>query len=137
MELKIHPHAAADIRTLRDNDVNGIGKLLALLSAIKADPELVDRLNLQGEVIEFESGSNVNVLRVQSVKRIADIWRLKGFESKNKSIPYRFLYAFLPATQYRRIPQIHILAAVDRSKYNYEPDHEITIRVLADYRELF
>lgn len=135
MDLKIHRHAQDDIRALLAQDVNGVGKLLALLSAIKADPALVDCLNLQGEVIEFESHEKVNVLRVQSVKRIADIWRLKGWTSDNQSIPYRLLYGYFPAGQFRRAPRIEVLAAVDRSKYNYEPEHPITQRVLSDYRE--
>lgn len=136
MDLKIHPHAAEDIKELLKHDVNGVGKLLALLSAIMEDPDLIDRLNLQGEVIEFDSGKSVDVLRVQSVRRVADVWRLKGWDSRNHSIPYRLLYAFFPAGQFRRVPQIEILAAVDRSEYNYEPNHAITIRVLSDYREL-
>lgn len=136
MELRIHPHAAEDIRELLSHDVNGAGKLLALLQAIQEDPDLIDRLNIQGEIIEFDGGESVDVLRVECVKNIADVWRLKGWGSNNRSIPYRLIYAFFPAGPYRRIPRIEILAAVSRSEYNYEPQHSITVRVLSDYRDI-
>ncbi|AOY00120.1 hypothetical protein [Jeongeupia sp. USM3] len=136
MNLLIHPNAQNDIRALLAADVNGVGKLLALLSAIRADPALIDRLNIQGEDIELDELGKVNALKMQAVKKIADIWRLKAWDSGNAAIPYRLLYGFFPAGQYRRAPQIHILAAAARNAYNYEPDHHLTRRVLADYRDL-
>jgi hypothetical protein len=136
VDLTIHPHAADDIRSLLKQDVNGVGKLLALLSEIQSDPDLIDRLNQQGDVVEFESGEKINALRVQSVKRIADIWRLKAWESNSHSIPYRLLYGYFQAGQFRKIPLVEILAAVARKTYNYEPDHPITLRVIADYNAL-
>lgn len=136
MNFTIHSSAVVDIRMLKERDVNGISKVLSLLSELKADPELIDCLNIQGRDLEFADGGHGNVLRVQSVKRIADVWRLKCWDSDDALMPYRVIYAFFPAGQYRKVPEVFVLAVVDRSQYNYEPHHAITQRVLADCKYL-
>lgn len=131
--LKIHSNAKSDIRELKERDVNGIGKLLALLREIGADDALLDRLNIRDCTFEVGQSGRVNAKGFASQRPARDLWRLKAWDCEDELIPYRVIYAFHPASPHRKTPELEILAVVERSKYNYERDHPITKRVLRDY----
>lgn len=136
MQFTLHSDAQADLRGIKDADINAFGRIAALLKEIKGDPYLLDAMSIQGGELEFEDGQVASVLRVQCVIHQADVWRLKWWESNDALMPYRVLYGFFPAGQWRIQPAVIVLAVVDRSQYNYEPQHPITQRVLAAYRDL-
>lgn len=133
MKLEIHPHAQDDIRALLKRDVNGVGKLLALLQQITADLELIDQLNMRGRDFFLNDYSRANATGFASLRPQRDVWRLKAWDSQDRLIPYRVIYGFFPAGQHRRQPVIQVFAVVDRNQYNYEYDHPLTQRVINDY----
>lgn len=133
MRLTVHPHAKDDLKRLLQNDVNGVGKLLALLQEIQTSPTLIDLLNVRDCTFKVGKNGTANACGFASLRPRRDLWRLKTWDSDNELIPYRIIYGFFPVQPGRPIPKILILAVVFRDEYDYEHDHAITLRVLRDY----
>lgn len=133
MRLTVHHHARDDLRRLLAIDVNGVGKLLAVLEEIQASPDLIDRLNVRDCTFKAGANGKANARGFASQRPARDLWRLKTWDSEDKLIPYRIIYGFFPAQAGRPIPKILLLAVVYRNEYDYEHDHAITLRVLRDY----
>ena len=58
------------------------------------------------------------------------MFRLKVWDLEDKGLRYRVVYAFMP-----RRKDHYVLGVVPRD-FNYEPNHELTRRILTAYENL-
>ena len=127
--LTIHEDAKEDLRSLLKSDRTAAGRIVALLEQIKADPKLIDALTIDG--FGSRPGDLFDVRKFQAVWRIGyDLWRLKTWDLKHRTLPYRILYAYEAGTC-----RYHVLAVVHRD-FDYDRNHAVTRRVLHAYGEL-
>jgi hypothetical protein len=133
---------------LKDFDINAFGRVAALLRELHANQgtaigqNLIDQLNLQDRTQKVGEQMIGNSLKIQREKLHRDLWRFKLWlvdaEGRQRLEPYRIIYGFFAASQFRKTPEIRILAVPCRTyqkedSYDYQPDHPITLRVRADY----
>ena len=149
MKLSVETkHVSPDLKALQNFDINAYGRVAALIQELydnqhtKIGQDLIDQLNMQGR--EFDIGLKMvgNSLQIENEKLDRNLWRLKlrriDAKGKLRLEPYRVIYGFFPASQFRRIPEVRIFAVPCRAhdkedSYDYQPNHPITIRVRADY----
>ncbi|WP_155944413.1 hypothetical protein [Pseudoxanthomonas sp. Root630] len=129
-KLLIHPDAAADLQAIRAADRHTGADLLTYLQELNDDQDQLDLLTVHGH--SYENGDwleNIDVSRIESQQQAGrNLWRLKLWDLEREGIQYRYIYAFAPRSR-----TIHILAVVHRDRFNYEPSHPITRRVLDAY----
>jgi len=137
-----------DLQALQKFDINAYGRVAALIRELHANQgteigqNLIDQLNMQGRDIDIGSKMIGNSLQIMQEKLHRNIWRLKlwTFDHNDKKHlePYRVIYGFFPASQFRKVPEIRILAVPCRKynkedSYDYQPTDTITIRFRSDY----
>ena len=153
LKLTIETHSVfQDLRALQNYDINAYGRAAALIKVLdenqgtKIGQDLIDQLNMQRRDINLGSRMIANSLRIESERVYRDLWRLKIWciDSHNRQIlePYRIIYGFYSANQYRKTPEIRIFAVPLRSRdiedsYDYQHNDPITIRIRADYDAYF
>lgn len=132
-KLIVHPDAEEDLKAVRLVDPATAADLIVFLEEVRGDQDLLDRLTQKG--YSFENGDwieNIDVQPIASQQQAGrNLWRLKLWDLEREGIKYRILYAFAPRTR-----SYHILAIVERSKFNYEPSHPITLRVLRAHEDI-
>lgn len=149
MKLSVETnHVFIDLQALQAFDINAYGRAAALLQELHdnqgttAGQDLIDQLNIQGR--ELNPGAKMigDCLRIENEKLKRDLWRLKLWRvdanSKQHLEPYRIIYGFYAASQFRRTPEIRIFAVPCRAQtkedsYDYKLDDPIAIRFRSDY----
>lgn len=149
MKLSVETkHVLSDLKTLQAFDINAYGRAAALIRELydnqdtAAGRNLIDQLNIQNHDLDLGPRMVGNSLRIQHEKFIRNLWRLKlwrvATDGTERLEPYRIIYGFYAATQFRRAPEIRLFAVPCRAhekddSYDYKPDHPIHVRVRADY----
>ncbi|MDD2774457.1 MAG: hypothetical protein PHU06_00730 [Gallionella sp.] len=149
MKLSIETkHVQQDLMALKDFDINAFGRVAALLRELHANQgtaigqNLIDQLNLQDRTQKVGEQMIGNSLKIQQEMLRRDLWRFKLWrvdaKGRQRLEPYRIIYGFFATSQFRKTPEIRILAVPCRTyekedSYDYQPDHPITLRVRADY----
>jgi hypothetical protein len=127
--LTLHADAAEDLRKLRATNSVAAGQVAALLQQAKQDTRIID--SLLDHDFGAEHTAPYHVSKWQEFWRVGyNLWRLKIWVEPKGSLDYRIVYAYEPQTR-----QYHVLAIVHR-RFNYEPDHVITKRILKAYKGL-
>lgn len=127
--LSLHPYAADDLRKLMVADNAAAAKVVALLEQAKIDPKIISSL------LDHNFGANrTETYHVSKWLEFwndgYNLWRLKIWEEPQGSLAYRIVYAYEP-----KALKYHVLAVVHR-KFDYDPDHEITRRIIQTYKSL-
>lgn len=138
-----------DLKVLMDFDINAYGRVAALIRALNdgqnttAGQDLVDQLNMQDHTFHVSDkmvGNSLRIVREKEQNR--NIWRLKLWriadDGRQFLEPYRVIYGFFPANQYRKIPEIRLFAVPCRAhtkddSYDYKADDPISVRVRTAY----
>ena len=128
--LFIHNDAHYDLTvSVRERSVEAMAKIAALLEQLDADEDLLDRLTQHGFGNEGVDSFNVSQWFEQQ-RQGNNLWRLKDWDLERKGLKYRIIYAFIPQSHH-----YHILGILPR-EFNYEPNHDLTKRILGAYEEL-
>jgi hypothetical protein len=130
-KLNILPIVKEDIRAVSVVSRNAASGLIALLEQLRTDQDLL------GYLLKHNHGEPekdlFNVSKWQEYWRNGyDLWRLKLFDLENVGLRYRVIYAYALEN---RIQTFYILAITHRD-FNYDPNHEITKRLIHSYVEL-
>ena len=129
MDLFIHDDAIADLKTLRQTEPKAAAMIVALLEALKGDPNLLDRLT-QHDYGAYHS-ADFHVSKWQEQWRQGrDLWRLKVWNLEDQGLRYRVVYAFMPQKQ-----RYHVLAIAPR-EFDYDSNHPLSQRILRAYQAL-
>jgi hypothetical protein len=142
-------HVLDDLKVLQAFDINAYGRVAALLRELNANQGtpmgqvLLDGLNIQGLTQNINPQVVCNCLRIENERIERDLWRLKLWRinattGKQVLEPYRIIYGFFAASQFRKIPEVRFFAVPCRARekddsYDYKPDHPIAIRVRSDF----
>lgn len=125
----MHPNAKDDLERIKAVDPASWAKLVATTEAMTHNTDYQDLMT--------EYGVEWNHFNCKSIKtqqdRNRDIWRLRRFDAAKK---YRIIYAYQQA-KHGRPAEFLILAIADKDTYDYEPDHPLTDRIVADYEYEF
>ena len=122
----IHEDAAKDLDEFWKTDPDVAARLVVLLEECENNQDLLDRLTQH----KFND-SDINISRWLALwNRDKNIWRLKLWDLERKGMQYRVIYAFIPTKK-----QYHFLAIAPRD-FNYDPNHELTKRIIRAYKEL-
>ncbi|MBK8508950.1 MAG: hypothetical protein IPL51_09965 [Candidatus Competibacteraceae bacterium] len=129
VSLTISDDAKSDLKELLKTDGAAAGRIIALLQEIQSDADLMDRLTQHDfgacQTAEFHI-SKWN----EQWRKGNDLWRLKIWDLEDQKLRYRIVYAFIP----RR--QKHVVLGVAPRSFNYDPRHELSIRILRAYQNL-
>lgn len=130
VKLFVHDDAKQDLAELvRTKKLETAAKITALLEQLDADEDLLDRLTQHG--FGDEGGALFNVSQwFEQQHQGNNLWRVKHWDLERKGLKYRIIYAFVPLKQH-----YYILGILPR-EFNYEPEHELTKRILEAYGEI-
>ncbi|MEY8198563.1 MAG: hypothetical protein RPS47_04925 [Colwellia sp.] len=141
-----HKHADDDLKSIvsrykaatgseRKRLKSAIGRIVFILEAMAEDEGFQDRL-----LIDDKSDENgaVNFRKWIAQHRLGnDLWRVKLWQGPDL-VKFRIIYAYQKIDPFNHLAKFHVLAIVDRDKFNYEGEHEsdISARIINDYRSL-
>jgi hypothetical protein len=124
------PAAQSDVDRYKRNHRRAMARILTRLEEISVDPSLLSKLLTPG----YGGDRWVDVFYVgdwAEQRRLGrDLRYLKVWEIENRGEKFRVIYAHNPRTDI-----VHILGIAPR-EFDYDPDHEFTKRVVADYDKL-
>jgi hypothetical protein len=128
--LELMPAAIGDIDRYKRHHRRAMGRILARLEQIAADPSLLAKLLTAGYGGDrwtdvFYIGQWAAQRRLGRHLHYLKVWEIENAEER-----FRVVYAHNPATDI-----VHILGIAPR-EFDYDPDHEFTKRVVADYDKL-
>ena len=127
--LLFHPEARQDLSDLAASQPKLAARLLVLLAEIAADAVLMNMLTVHG--FGSDEREPFDVSRWQAHwKEGKDLWRLKFWELEHQGLPYRVIYAL------KRGTGDHYVLAIASRDFNYDPQHQTTLRILQAYDEL-
>lgn len=129
MHLFIHEDAAADLRALRQTELQAAARIVALLEELKGNPDLLDRLT-QHDYGAYQS-ADFHVSKWQAQWRQGrDLWRLKMWDLEDQGLRYRIVYAFIPQKQH------YPILAIAPREFDYDSNHPTSQRILRAYAAL-
>lgn len=129
LRLIVHNDARDDLEKLWDVEPVAAARIAVLLEELEGDSDLLDRLTQHDFGAYHTEDFHVSKWQEQWRKG-KDLWRLKVWDLEDKGLRYRVVYAFMP-----RQKDYYVLGIVQRD-FNYEPNHELTRRILAAYENL-
>ncbi|WP_035626948.1 type II toxin-antitoxin system RelE/ParE family toxin [Herminiimonas sp. CN] len=121
--------ARDDLDALWDQDEDSAAEIETALEEIANDPKLADRLSERKFRNTQTPSYDVDVFQKLWQKGL-NLYRLKFWDWNGSLLPYRVLYAHHPQANC-----FYVLAVVPRN-FDYDIDHPIVQRVLADYKYL-
>lgn len=127
--LDIHDHAVEDIEAILEDDEDAAAAIIAALEAMRDDPQLIDKVTTRG--YNHFGDYRTDVKPWQVVRRFANLWRLRLFDTGTAATRYRVIYGYHYQTR-----QVLVLAIVSKDDFDYEIDSDIARRILADWAEL-
>lgn len=127
--LFIHEDAENDLEELWSKDTEVAARITVLLEELKGNDDLLDRLTQHNFGLYSSADFHVSKWFEQWNKG-NDLWRLKIWDLEDNDVKYRIVYAFIPTKKH-----YHVLGIVPR-EFNYEANHELTIRILNTYKNL-
>ncbi len=127
--IAFHPDFESDLDDLWETDEDAAALVVAFFEEAKTNQSLLDNLTRNKFVSYGDWPYSVEVW-ASAQSRQLNLWRLKllGLEGDAKKL--RIIYAFHPR-EYR----YYVLGIVPR-EFNYDPQHPISQRVVAAYRDL-
>lgn len=141
-EFVIHTEAAADLREILAKDPAAGRKIALLVSQLRDDQYLLDRLNQHDyggtPANPRPKHAKLNVSWWVAARNInLNLWRMRFFDQD--TLGYRLVYAYRP-----NIDQYILLGIVEKAdmndptdeRFDYELNHPVAIRILAAYRSL-
>lgn len=128
--LELMPAARSDVDRYERHHRRAMARILVRLEEIAADQSLLSKLLTTGYGGDrwtdvFYVGEWVEQQRLGRDLRYLKVW-----EIENAGERFRVVYAHNPLTDI-----VHILAIAPR-EFDYDPNHEFTKRVVADYHKL-
>lgn len=128
--LEIMAAAKGDVHRYQRHHRRAMARILVRLQEISADPSLLSRLMTPG--YGGDRWNDVFYVGDWAEQRRfgRDLRYLKVWEIENAGEKFRVVYARNPRTDI-----IHVLGIAPR-EFDYDPDHEFTKRVVADYDKL-
>lgn len=127
--LSVHDDAESDLEKLWDEAPEAAARIGVLLQELEGNQDLLDRLTQHDfgnyRTAEFHVSKWLN-----QWNKGKDLWRLKVWDLEDKGLQYRVVYAFLPSGS-----QYHVLGVVSRD-FDYDPNHELSRRIIAAYENL-
>jgi hypothetical protein len=129
-QLCISETASADLEALWEQDPAAGALIEAIFDELEVDQTLLDALTAHGFVNRDDPQFDVQKW-VAMWRRGINLWRLKPFDIDGRSVPYRVIYAYVPAKR-----RYVVLGIVPREFDTYEPQNERAQRILAEYSEL-
>lgn len=135
MRIEIGINAIKDLNLLKESKPKIAAKALALLKQMAADENVIDRLT---DKRSSEGGVSVSRWVEQFYSKAArNLYRIKTIDNiGNSNSPFRVIYAYLLPCSGRSEPEVHVLAVVLKSEFNYEANNKFTIRIISDYDSL-
>lgn len=127
--ILVHDDARRDLEKLWDEAPLAAARITVLLEELEGNPDLQDRLTQQDFGAYGSADFHVSKW-VSQWNKGRDLWRLKVWDLENQGLRYRVVYALIRGRQDYRV-----LGIVPRT-FNYDPDHELTRRILAAYQDL-
>ena len=127
--LFIHDDAKADLLAIREMDKPTAARFLVLLQELRNSQDLMDRLT-QHDYGAYGTEDFHVTKWFEQWNKGNDLWRLKYWELEHGEQRYRVVYAFIPSLHH-----YHVLGVVPR-EFNYEPNHDLTKRILDAYKDL-
>ena len=129
-QLCLSGAAYAELEALWQTDFDAAALIESIFEELEADDDLLDALLAHGYVHEDNPQFDVQKW-VALWNRGINIWRLKPFDQDGHSVPYRVIYAYVPAKR-----RYVVLAIIPRDRETYEAGSERTKRILDEYAEL-
>lgn len=111
-----------------------VGRIAFVLESMESDEEMQQRLLEHNE--EEDGGINFQKWITQH-KLGNDLWRVKLWSGPDL-VRYRIIYAYEKVSQSNVQARFHVLAIVDRDKFDYEPEDKnpLSARIVNDYRNI-
>jgi len=128
--LNISPGAKIDIVKLKSLDEGAAALLLVILQEIKGDQEVLDSLTIHDliDVLPIAELDYEVKHWWEHYRKGKNLWRLRILEDSLTS--YRIVYGYSPTEH-----AYYVLGIVDRD-FNYDSNHPISKRILAEYEDL-
>jgi len=133
LPFEIHENAEGDLDAIAGINPQAAQDLLVILREMEENEDLNERLLTDQSEVHDRFRFQVGKFESQQ-RQNRNVWKMKVWE-KERLLNYRILYALSPIDAYRT-RCICVLAIVHRAKYNYEPNHPITQRLIEDYDDL-
>ena len=128
--LQISPGASSDIVELKKNSPNEAASIIAILQEIKGNQRLLDLLLVHELEEQLSSGLDFNVSHWWEQYRVGkDLWRIRIITDNRILSSHRIVYGYVRGQQ-----EYVVLGVVHRS-FNYDAQHPISKRILAEYSE--
>lgn len=129
LKLFVHEDAEGDLEQLWETEPIAAARIAALLEELEGNPDLLDRLTQQDFGAYGLNEFHVSKW-IEQWRQGKDLWRLKIWDLENKGLRYRVVYAFMSRQQ-----DYCVLGILPR-EFNYDPNHDLTRRIVAAYEDL-
>lgn len=124
MPIDVLPGAERDIEQLKAIDPDALAAVLTFLDEAEADPQLEQKLTTVGDV-QFEN-VRVSIKRWARVQSAGNLLRVRILDTP--ATVYRVIYGY----DWRK-RRIGILAIVHKDHCDYDPQSELSRRILHDW----
>lgn len=124
MPIDVLPGAERDIEQLEATDPDALAAVLTFLDEAESDSQFEQKLTTVGDV-QFEA-VRVSIKRWARVQRTSNLLRVRILDTP--ATVYRVIYGY----DWRR-RRIGILAIVHKDHCNYDPQSELSRRILDDW----
>lgn len=130
--LTVCAEAEADLEALYEVDEDGAAEIDVFLQEAMDSQDILERLS---EIRYYRSygrdeAPDYEIKRWEALWRSFALLRIKLFDVPAGAASHRLIYAYHPSEQ-----RIYILGIVSRA-FDYEPEHPISKRIIAAYRNL-
>lgn len=127
--LFLHDHARGDLDELWEKDEVAAADIEVFLQEAAESNEILESLTDHDFGEYGTEPYHVNKWQEMWRQRI-DLWRVKLWSLEGQGIQYRIIYAYIVGES-----NFYVLAIAPRS-FNYDRNHDLTKRILADYADL-
>lgn len=127
--LNVHEDAIADIEALCDVDLEAGAAIAAWLEQAEVDQWLLESLTIRDFGADESEDFHVDKWIAQH-RAGRNLWRVKIWKLEKRKLNYRIIYA-LDSRQ----TKYYVLGVLHR-KFDYDPAHERSKRLLAAYDDL-
>lgn len=129
--LRLSHNATADLRALKSVHLVAAQKIAVIISEMKNNPEIQDRLTEQGWRDE-----DYHVDKwMKEARNNRCVFRIKVWKGDNDLAIYRIVYCLIPVNAGNRTPYFYVLAVANRNEFSYgeREDDQISKRIIADF----
>lgn len=130
IKVSVCSNAESDLRNIAKTDMAGAARVAAIIQALREESDL------QGKLLsKYAEHKRLEISTWVSLYRLGyDIYRVKELkpDSCSQAHKYRIIYGYI-LPKGRNDCFFIILAIVNRNSFNYEPDSDISKRIIYDY----